>query len=270
VNIGDIGQMNIHLINLDKDADRLDWMTRQLADRGLAFRRQRGIAPAAGLTAEQRRFATDPKRSGLRPGEVGTLLSHMSVWQTIAVGDAPFGLVLEDDLHLAPDFGDFVRQIRLDPSEICVHRFETFLPRVTLARRPQFRCGARSAHRLYTNHGGAGAYATNRDTARYLLDRAGSVSHAVDVELFDPERRALKDLVVYQWMPAPCIQDMHLCDARKLDLQSNNVERQDIDTGVLRADDTGTLRDWLRPAYTRLYDMMLMPSGKARRLVRFG
>lgn len=41
---------------------------------------------------------------GLMPSEIGCFLSHRSAWMRIADGDAPFGLVAEDDLALEPGF----------------------------------------------------------------------------------------------------------------------------------------------------------------------
>jgi glycosyl transferase family 25 len=264
-----LSSMKIRVINLDKDVDRLDWMTGQLTGFGLNYERFSAIDTNT-MSADQRRYASNPRRRGLRKGEIGCLLSHISVWQLVAIGNDSFGLVLEDDLHFAPDFSGFLLNLCLDSSEICIHRVETFLPRVTLRRKASYRCGKRSAFELYTNHGGAGAYIINKPTARFLLERIEAFSLAVDVELFDPDRRSYRDLMVYQWLPAPCIQDMHVDKSKRLMLPSNNVERQDIDSGVIRERKSDFLKDAFRSIYTAIYDVALFPFGKMRRLACFG
>jgi len=261
--------ISVFVINLDTDVARLRWMSDQLSRAGLAFERFSGVKSDC-LPGEQAAYAAELSRRGLRESEIGCLLSHMGVWRTLAAGEKEFGLVLEDDVHFASDFSDFLGNLRLDADEFCVHRLETFLPRVTLKRRPAFRSGKRRAFELLTNHGGAAAYILNRSTARRLLEMSNQFSFAADIELFDPERRSARQMKIYQWIPAPCIQDMHLPEHQRQMFTSVILHRQDRDIGILRDKKTDTFKDALRPAYTFLYDLVLMPSGRARRFVPFG
>ena len=85
------------VINLARAPERWASMARQAAERGLAIERLEAVDghdPAA-LAASS--AAPD---SGLRPGEIACFESHRAAWRRIADGDAPFGLVLEDDVFL--------------------------------------------------------------------------------------------------------------------------------------------------------------------------
>jgi len=255
------------LINLDKDVARLDWMSRQTRDHGLTFDRFRALSPE-DFTPDQRAYAQSPQRAAMRPGEIGCLASHIAVWRRI-VESGRTTLILEDDVHFARDFGDFIRALRVDDDEICIHRLETFLPRVSVARTPRFKLGKRAAYVLLTNHGGGAAYILNPPTARALLGLIDAFQNNVDVELFDPDRGAASGMRIYQWIPAPCIQDQWLPARRALGLGSNIVERADIASGVY-APRPEPLKDALRPLYTALYDLALAPSGKSRKYVPYG
>lgn len=262
-------RIRVFVINLDTDVKRLRWMNDQLSQAGIAFERFSAVT-SDSVSEEQTPYAAELSRRGLRASEVGCLLSHLGVWRTLAAGDREFGLILEDDVHFAPDFGGFLGKLRPDPEEFCIHRLETFLPRVTLTRRPAFRSGRRSAFELLSNHGGAAAYVLNRLTARRLAETSPRFSFAADIELFDPERRSARDLKIYQWIPAPCIQDMHLPEQKRQMFSSANLDRQDKDIGVLRDKKIESLKGFLRPIYTFLYDLALIPSGRARRFIPFG
>ena len=87
------------VINLARAPERWASMARQAAERGLAIERLEAVdgRDPAALAASS--AAPD---SGLRPGEIACFESHRAAWRRIADGDAPFGLVLEDDVFLGP------------------------------------------------------------------------------------------------------------------------------------------------------------------------
>lgn len=262
--------MKIYLLNMDKDTQRLAFMTAQLDAAGLAFERVPGVK-ASELDAEQATYAGAAIRAKLKPGEIGCLLAHISVWQKIADGPDDIALVMEDDVHTTKDFGDFIRALRLDADVIAIHRLETVLARVTLRDHVASQCLDRQAHELLTSHGGGAAYILNRPTAKAILALKDQFRNNIDIELFDSERGAAWHITTYQWLPAPCIQDMWIGSARSHGLASNIVERADIDTGHFGAvRPLDPLRRVLRPAYTWLQDLMLRPSGRRRKLIPFG
>ena len=88
------------VINLDRDPERLVWMTEQLDALGMPFTRQRGILG----TEANSHFPGLFKNSPLKLGEIGCWASHLEIARTFAANPtaAPL-LVLEDDVLLPPD-----------------------------------------------------------------------------------------------------------------------------------------------------------------------
>ena len=266
------GVLNLYVINLDKDVQRLHWMQGQLTAQKLEYSRVAAV-DGAQLRAKQDPYWSDPRRSHLGDAEIGCLLSHAKAWRLIAKADAEHGLVLEDDVHVSDDFGDLVRSLSLDPEELCIHKMETNGANVTLTRQPAYTVGSRSAHKLETNHSAAGAYILNKRTASHLLDYVAIFAEPVDTELFDPGRRKIKNLTIYQWVPAACIQDCFVEGSKK---KKSFVSSIGIDRGDRRLHSVKgpqkykeLLKSRLRPLYTKLYSLLLIQSGRVRTRIEF-
>jgi glycosyl transferase family 25 len=247
-------------------------MEQQLTAHKLEYLR---IAAVNGAHIHSQRdpYWSSPHRSHLGAGEIGCLLSHLYAWRLIVQAKAEHGLVLEDDIHLSEDFGDLIRSMSLDPEEFCVHKLETFHANVTLARKPTYTFRNRRAHKLETNHGGTGAYIINKQTASHLLNYIDLFDEAIDIELFDPARRTVKNLTIYQWVPAPCIQDFLVGESKnKRSLVSNiGIDRSDVRFYSVKRSQKFemVLKSRLRGLYTKLYSASLLPSGRMRRKIEF-
>lgn len=270
--MGKLNQTAVHLINLDKDSDRLAHMDASLSKLGLPYSRFPAVK-GSNLTPEQAADAEEMALAHLSPAEAGCLLSHLTIWEKVAESDTPLALILEDDLHFAPGFGELVAYLdrHVDEAANEIHRFETFFARVTLARQSCYAFDGRQGFHMHSNHAGAAAYLLSRKTARTLLSCKGSLRHLPDTEMFDPERRAANGFKVVQWLPAPCVQDM-LIPSNK-GLQSNLASaRYDDRAGITRHDKgfARALKKVLRPAYTRMYSLLLSARGRMRRHIRFG
>jgi glycosyl transferase family 25 len=216
---------------------------------------------------------SQPRWSHLGAGEIGCLLSHIEAWRLIAQADNEHGFVLEDDIHVSNDFGDLVRTISLDSGELCIHKLETFYANVTLARRPAYTVRSRRAYKLETNHAGTGAYIINRRTASHLLHYVDSFDEAIDTELFNPVRRKVKDLTIYQWVPAPCIQDFLMGEAQSNKALASNIGKDRWGVRfypVRRSQRLKTaVKARLRTVYTKLYSVWLAQSGRMRKRIEF-
>jgi glycosyl transferase family 25 len=248
-------------------------MDQQLAAQKLEYLR---IAAVNGSQILARRdpYWSDPRRSHLGAAETGCLLSHLHAWRLIAEASDEYGLVLEDDIHLSGDFGDFIRTMPLDPKELCVHKLETFRANVTLARQPTYTVRNRKAHKLESNHGGAGAYVLNKRSASHLLSHIELFDAPADIELFDPNRRKANGLTILQWVPAPCIQDF-LVDqlgSKKRFISNIGGNRSDEKVYSLKPSEHREpfFKSWLRILYTKLYSASLLKSGRMRREINFG
>jgi glycosyl transferase family 25 len=257
--------LDIYVINLDKDVQRLRWMDEQLTAHKLEYLRLPAVNGA--------QIPSNPHWSHLGAGEIGCLLSHAYAWRFIAQAHNEHALVLEDDIHVSDDFGDLIRGMSLDPREFCVHKLETFHANVTLTRQPAYTARRRRAHKLETNHGGTGAYIINKKTASHLLNYIDLFDEAIDIELFDPARRTIKNLTIYQWIPAPCIQDFLVREPKsKKSLLSNiGIDRSDVRFFSAKRPQKLEilLKVRLRTLYTQLYSAWLFTSGRMRRQIEF-
>ncbi len=266
--------MNCYVINLKSQQRRRDWMTSQLEQQQIPFSIFDAIN-ASVADPELQAFRDVEKRRHLSDPEVGCLLSHIGVWRRIAQGQDDFDVVLEDDVHLSRDFSDFLRTFPGDPREMALHKIETFRARVTLSRHVNYRAGHRNAHALLTNHGGTGAYILSRSLARELLLHVDEFRYAIDTELFAHGRRSFDALKIYQWTPAPCVQDCLRQDRlseKLLESQISGAARFDQVMGRSRSASpfVHVLKNLLRRPYTRLYSLYLFPRGQMRAEIPYG
>ncbi|MEQ1754249.1 MAG: glycosyltransferase family 25 protein [Micropepsaceae bacterium] len=107
----------IHVINLRKDEERLSHVSQQLERLGLAFERVEAVHGLNLLEWLRPYFLDDngAPGSGLLPGEIGCYASHLLVCAMVAErGQA--AVVLEDDVGLAPDFGDLLETLSSLPA----------------------------------------------------------------------------------------------------------------------------------------------------------
>lgn len=209
----------------------------------------------------------------LSRGEIGCLLSHIKAWQTLIASTLPCAVILEDDVHLAPDFAELISKLCIDNEEIAIYRLETVLATVTVSLRKHIVAGRFSFHKLYTAHCGAGSYLLNAKTAAHLLAHTRDMSEAVDIELFDPSRRRIPSLNVYQCLPGACIQDTLLPPEAKDSRLTSNIgsDRADVRSGIPQ---TTTIPSWARArwikqVYRIAYTLLLLPAGKKRVRVRY-
>lgn len=106
----------IYVINLPRDADRMQRMASQLDGLGLAFEQVPAV-DGRDLSPSQRHALYDAeanRRSFHQPlvdGEIGCYASHLEVWQRVVEAGAPTALVLEDDVTLTPALGPVLRAI---------------------------------------------------------------------------------------------------------------------------------------------------------------
>ncbi len=97
--------MNVYVVNLDKDRERLRSVSGQCAEIGLSFERVAGVY-GRGLSEAERARSYRPQKAlrtrcrELTPAEIGCALSHISIYRKMLADDVPVALVLEDDVRL--------------------------------------------------------------------------------------------------------------------------------------------------------------------------
>jgi len=190
--------MNVYLINLDRNPDRLAHMRDQLS--GIAFER---LPAVEGLNEP-------PTAKGLTRFELACLESHRTAWRRFLSTPSAHACFLEDDLHLWPGFGDLVGAEEWAPADAHSIKLDTYLQPVELGGK-RATIGGRELARLHSRHQSSAAYILSRDGAARYLELTASASAPADYALFPihPGRAGLR---IYQLIPAVAIQD-HLLRA---------------------------------------------------------
>lgn len=264
--------MKFHIINLDKDSHRLEFIKSQLDDQHLEYRVISAIE-GGQLSNNDYSFFNNYTTMTLYPNEFACFLSHIKAWREFLKSSDQYAIVCEDDIVISKDTSAVISQIRMPESDLCVVRLETFLASTTLSLNSE-RVADRAVRRLYSNHGGAAGYMINRATAAYLIATAPQAAHAVDTELFDPKRGQFKDVVIRQVDPALCIQEQ-IRRPNSASFISNIKLRADIDAHarqnpvkkfLARFD---AIKRFVRPLKNGLYTLVLLPTGKIRRIVQY-
>jgi glycosyl transferase family 25 len=190
--------LNVYLINLDRDADRLDHMRAQLT--GIGFER---ISAVDGSK-------DPPTTNGLTRFELACLESHKLAWRAFLGGPAEHACFLEDDLHIRPGLAALVGDPAWIPDDAHCVKLDTYFQKVRLGgREPAI--GGREVARLYTRHQSSAAYVLTRAGASRYLELTANASLPADYALFPKYPRRV-GLIIYQLIPAIAVQD-HLVAA---------------------------------------------------------
>ena len=240
----------IYLINMDRAAHRLAFLHRRLDGLGLTFTRIPGVDGAALPDSERTAFAAarprDGKR-GWRPGQIGCFLSHFDAWTRIADGEASFGLVLEDDLHVSDTLPALLGSADWIPVDADIVRLEATGQWLALGP-PAGTIAERSVRRIRSSAWGAGAYLLSRAAATRLIASDPAVQSPADDFLFNPDTSSVaRALVTYQVVPALAVQDKFSADDSAVkgfgsDIETDGVNRRLRGLAALRRRITSTLR----------------------------
>lgn len=196
--------MKVYLINLDRSPERLAHMQALLDGLGIAFER---------IPAVDGRTLTADDLAGAGPsmsrGEIGCFLSHLQAWSLIAAGREPFSAVVEDDIHIAPALGAFIRDADWIPPDADIVKLETMLRPIAMDRSAIQVASGHELRRLRSTHSGTAGYIISAKTARSLSARCTVPDRPVDALLFEFLDGTQHDLTVYQMNPALLVQHDH-------------------------------------------------------------
>ena len=176
-------------------------MDRQLRSLGLAYER---VSAVDGRTLDPAYVARFPP---MAPSQIGCFLSHRTAWQRIAGGDSPYGIVLEDDIHIAAAFAQFALATDWIPPDAGIMKFDTDLWQASVDKTPHATWYGSALRRMRSFHPGAGAYVLSADAARLLLSTHAEPTEPADDALFYVEEPWRHLPPAYHLDPAVCIQD---------------------------------------------------------------
>lgn len=171
--------MRVFVINLDRNTDRMAFVSRQLAERGVAFERLSAVDGRALDPAERKRCYSHVRTLldrgyGIRAGELGCTLSHVNIYRRMVAEGLDMACVLEDDVMLAPEFATVLSEIErtIDPVQKRVIQLSSGLKDPDDTGTPEFR---RLSSAMF-----ADAYVITRPAAAAILKVNFPVFRVVD------------------------------------------------------------------------------------------
>ncbi len=196
----------VYIVNLERRPDRLQRLGGRLDSMGVEW--QRIPALDAQQTTEAELGAVISAEGPL--GRLGNAdractISHMRAWEALLATNAPFALVLEDDIYLAHDVVPLLAGVDWIPPGTEVVKLEKFREGTSkLLLGPALGDvpggNGRKLHRMHSRHAGGGAYLISRRAAGAGLDERGRLRVPVDHLLFNGNvsrlSRQLKPLLV--------------------------------------------------------------------------
>jgi glycosyl transferase family 25 len=183
----------IYVINLERDAERLESVRGNLSALGLAFERVPAVI-GKELTdwrgyVDMETYVWRNRQDEPRPGEVGCYLSHLKAMEIFLRTDAPWCMILEDDVEVLPACAEILRALaeKDDWDLVKLFHFHSGLP---------VRKRALGADHHLVSHLGrttsSAAYVVNRHAAQTLLKAMLPISEQVDHALDRPWETGLR------------------------------------------------------------------------------
>ena len=94
----------IYVINMSSSSDRFNYISQQLEQQNLSFKRIPGVDVKERQDLKNKYYSKVRNKLGyhktLTDGEIGCYIAHRNAWKAILDDDIDFGLVLEDDAYL--------------------------------------------------------------------------------------------------------------------------------------------------------------------------
>jgi glycosyl transferase family 25 len=238
--------MKAHVINLDRNHERLQALKSQLDALGIPFERCPAVDGKNFSDDDfQRLKTTRPKfREDWPRTKMACFLSHRAVWQKIAVSGDRHAAVFEDDLHVADDLKGFIEKDSWIPDGIDIIRLEPSTNRVLLSVTPVVSWQGRQLHKVQSTSWCAGGYIIGREAAKRLIDlpEKDQVGSA-DYTLFSYEDSIIAPkLNTLQVSPALCIQDK---------FYHRNTKNIVFQSEIIIDDEGGSLKARLKYAFKR-------------------
>jgi glycosyl transferase family 25 len=198
----------IYLINLRRSESRLATMTKKFDELGLSFQRIDAVdGKARGPEANALFAAQRPRANGWLPGAIGCFMSHFNAWEAIAKADSEFGVVFEDDVHIASALPELLNHVGNYLDRMDVLRLEATKHQVRLDHNDVVNIGETKLIKVTSETWCTGAYVMPKRVAKLLLLDPLYTHSPVDFFLFDKGTSVVaRRNRVFQTVPAVCVQ----------------------------------------------------------------
>jgi len=95
---------NVYLINMDKDIDRLEKVTKECNKVDIKFQRFSGVNPKILPEEEKNKYITKFCQKYCTNGMIGCGISHLKIYEDVINNNYNNVLILEDDVYFEDDF----------------------------------------------------------------------------------------------------------------------------------------------------------------------
>jgi glycosyl transferase family 25 len=183
----------IYVINLDRDTERMASIHANLVRIGLSYERLPAVmgkdVPDWEKLVDLPAYAWRNRLDVPRAGEVGCTLSHLKAMETFLKTDAPWCVILEDDVEILPECVEVLAALgqKDDWDLVKLFCFHSGLP----VKKRALASGHHLVSHL-TRTTSSAAYVVNRRAAETLLKSMRPISEQVDHALDRPWETGLR------------------------------------------------------------------------------
>lgn len=227
--------MRAWCINLDRRPDRWAHVMAEAERAGITIERLPAVdAKDPHVAAAAARVEPTVDGLPMSAAAFACFASHRLGWQRLVESGDSHGIIMEDDLKLAPGIGRLMGTEWI-PADADVVKLETWCTRCHVARTAAATVDGRDVSRLLSTHIGGGCYILSRGAAERLLELTQVYRDPVDEVLFNDRLDYFHSAVIYQVIPAPAVQGMrpHEGAAEAAWTQSSIPERFSGDADTL-------------------------------------
>lgn len=183
------------VINLDRDADRLDAMKRELGQYDLSFERLPAVYgyDLPSETLKQAQVAAHNRRFWLKdftPGQIGCYFSHFKAWTRLVQSSETWGFIQEDDIKFNIDPRPYLTNTDWIPEGVKLiqagriqNKHKVYRKKETLAL-PTLPNNQELIQVTSDQIGGAMGYFIHRDVATFLCQHHSKILAPADDILF--------------------------------------------------------------------------------------
>ena len=183
----------IYVINLDRDTERMASIHANLVRLGLSYERLPAVmgkdVPDWEKLVDLSAYAWRNRLDMPRAGEVGCTLSHLKAMETFLQTNAPWCVILEDDVEVLPACADVLRSLaeKDDWDLVKLFNFHSGMP----VKKRALAGGHHLVSHL-TRTTSSAAYVVNRRAAETLLKSMRPITEQVDHALDRPWETGLR------------------------------------------------------------------------------
>ena len=228
-----------HIINLDRNPDRMAFVAARFEELGLPFQRFQAVDGKAIPDEEFKAFAAARPRvkevGKWTKGKMGCDLSHIALWKIAANSDDPYTAIFEDDVIISDFMPTLFNDTSWIPEDCDIVRLEsTAFMTCLLSNKDVKDVKGRKLHKILPNKYknafplGAGAYIIKKEAAQKILDAPPNEFSYTDRSLFDYKCSGVPArLTLYQITPACCVQDKFYHDNDDKIIFKSEIETSD-------------------------------------------